>query len=136
TVDEICEEAGVTKGCFFHYFDDKDQLAKETLAYYCEGRAEQMKNAPFRKLSDPLERVYGRLDAFEAAMKDPKAPKGCLMGIFTQELATESPEMRKQCEAMFVGGAKDFELDIAEAKKKYAPNADFKPGEVARFFIS
>ena len=35
TVDDICVEAGVTKGGFFHHFASKEQLAKSAMDEPC-----------------------------------------------------------------------------------------------------
>ncbi|MGO4376156.1 TetR/AcrR family transcriptional regulator, partial [Paenibacillus sp. MCAF20] len=34
TVDEICAEASVTKGSFFHYFKNKEDIGKATLDHF------------------------------------------------------------------------------------------------------
>src|SRR5277367_5926926 len=62
TVDDICWAAGVTKGGFFHYFKSKEDIAKAAVVRFHEGKRRDLDNAPFRKLADPLDRVYGRLD--------------------------------------------------------------------------
>src|SRR5271167_651780 len=62
TVDDICSAAGVTKGGFFHYFKSKEDIAKAAMARFRDGKRQDFDNAPFRKLADPLDRVYGRLD--------------------------------------------------------------------------
>ena len=62
TVDEICVDAGVTKGGFFHYFKSKDDIAKAAVAHFLEATKGNYEQAPFRKLADPLDRVFGRLD--------------------------------------------------------------------------
>ena len=36
TIDEIAEEAGVSKGAVFHYFDSKFELANSSIFYYME----------------------------------------------------------------------------------------------------
>ena len=59
TVDDICHAAGVTKGAYFHYFDSKEDIAKAALQEFSQGRSEELVNAPFRKLADPLDRIYG-----------------------------------------------------------------------------
>ncbi len=64
TVEEICEAAGVTKGSFFHYFESKEDLGKTVTEYYWQKMSGLIGNAPFRKYSDPLRRIYGFIDYF------------------------------------------------------------------------
>ena len=62
TLDDICAAAGVTKGGFFHYFKSKHAIAKAALARFGDEREKDFRNAPFRQVADPLERVFGRLE--------------------------------------------------------------------------
>jgi TetR/AcrR family transcriptional repressor of nem operon len=137
SVDDICEGAGVTKGAFFHYFKSKDELAKATVLRFSEEKSLDILDAPFRKLADPLERVYGRLDFVKASAggRD-RLTKGCLIGILAQELSFTHPELRGACQAAFLRIAREFEKDLAEAKSLYAPHADFDPKGLAMLYIS
>src|SRR5712664_2720420 len=86
TVDDICAAAGVTKGGFFHYFKSKADLATAAVIRFNELKAQQFADAPFRRLPDPLERVFGRLDfAKESWGRNKGLTKGCLVGMFAQE---------------------------------------------------
>src|SRR6267378_1290959 len=137
TVDDVCAAAGVTKGGFFHYFKSKDNLAAAAVTRFHELKAKQFADAPFRRLADPLERVFGRLDfAKESWGGNRGLTKGCLVGMFAQELSFTNPELRLVCEDRFARIAKDFETDLAEAKALYAPRAAFNPKRLAMLYVS
>jgi TetR/AcrR family transcriptional repressor of nem operon len=137
TVDDICSAAGVTKGGFFHYFKSKDEIAQAALAHFHEGKSKDYEDAPFRKLADPLDRVFGRLDYVKDAAGGAKhQTKGCLIGVFAQELAFTNPGLRTACQRIFVKIIEDFGNDLAAAKAAHAPNASFDPKAVAALYIA
>ncbi|HSY20069.1 MAG TPA: TetR/AcrR family transcriptional regulator [Candidatus Acidoferrales bacterium] len=137
TVDDICSAAGVTKGSFFHYFKTKQEVAEAVLTSFREGKIRDYANAPFRKLTDPLDRIFGRLDFAIASVGDGTGlTKGCLIGVFAQELSFTNPELRGACQAAFLSTAGDLEKDLTEAKSLHAPKADFDPKKVSLFYVS
>jgi TetR/AcrR family transcriptional repressor of nem operon len=136
-VDEICAAAGVTKGGFFHYFKSKEELAQAALEYFVEAKARDYEAAPFRKLVDPRERVFGRLDFVKAASGGDQHPtKGCLIGVFAQEMSFASAEFRNACQGYFSRIAADYEKDLAAAKAAYAPDSSFEPKHAAWLYVA
>jgi TetR/AcrR family transcriptional regulator, transcriptional repressor for nem operon len=137
SVDEICSAAGVTKGGFFHYFKSKEDLAHTAVNHFRMLRRARFAEAPFRKLADPLDRVFGRLD-FTKELFESGTPitDGCLVGMFAQEVAYTNPELRSLCEDSLQHSAQDFEQDLAEAKAQYAPKGDFDPKKLALMYVS
>jgi TetR/AcrR family transcriptional repressor of nem operon len=138
TVDDICAAAGVTKGGFFHYFKSKDELAQAALEAFFAGKARDYQAAPFRRLADPLERILGRLDFVEAASgtASKHVTKGCLIGVFAQEMAFTNSALREACQGYFSRMAGDFEKDLTEAKAAYAPKSNFEPKSVAWLYLA
>ena len=137
TVDDICAEAGVTKGGFFHYFKSKEELAKAAVVRFSDRKSEVEDEAAFRKLADPLARVYGRMDFIKESVGGTKRlTKGCLIGMFAQEVSFTHPELRSVCQTALLRMAQDFEKDLAEAKAAYVPKAKFDPMRLAVMFVS
>ncbi len=100
SVNEICREAGQTKGSLFHYFATKEDLGAAVLDAYLaqvfgkldEVRANQV---------EPLGRVFASLDFLAAASGAYPLREGCILGRFTQELAQTHPRFREKCSAYF-----------------------------------
>jgi TetR/AcrR family transcriptional regulator, transcriptional repressor for nem operon len=136
TVDDICAEAGLTKGSFFHYFADKEELAKATVKHFHQFQQCMFDGAEFRSIADPLDRVLGRLDFVAGIARDPQLPKSCLVGNLAQEVSNTHDSIRSACEDVFDSAAADFERDVAAAKLKHAPDADFDPASVARLYLT
>ena len=140
SLEEICEEAGLTKGSFFHYFESKEDLGKAVLEHFCEAKLREFQAAPFLKKTDPLERVYGQIDfaiAMSKKMKDdPVARNGCLVGTFVQELSTTHPEIRSLCAQKFAQWTGGFKQELDAAKAKYAPHARLNTHSLAEHFLA
>jgi len=137
TVDEICSAAGVTKGGFFHYFKSKEDIAKAALDRFSQGKARDYREAAFGKLVDPLDRVYGRLEFVKETTGGKTRPtKGCLIGMFAQELSFTHPELRNACRDSLARMAEGFEKDLAAAKLLHAPRAEFDPKDVAKLYVT
>ena len=135
TVDEICAAAKLTKGSFFHYFESKDQLGKELLERFCAS-GQQLHLGLCGKESDPLKRVYAYVDNAIAMATDPVMSKGCLLGLFAQELADTNSAIRQTCCEGFEQWAGHFGGELAKAKARYAPRAAFDPNEVAEHLVA
>lgn len=137
SLDEICKKAGLTKGCFFHYFQGKDDLAKAVLERFASRAHEGMSSCGCGcEQKDPLKRVYAYLDFAIKMGRDPKVDCGCIIGSFAQEMSDTHPEIRSICAEGFRQWAKVLEDDLKAAQVKYKPKVKFNPKELAQFFIA
>jgi len=131
-VEDICAEAGLTKGAFFHHFDSKEACALAAAAHFGR-RAEALFDAPYASLPDPRERVFGYLDLRKAILQGELPEFTCLLGTMVQEAYDTHPAIRQACDRHISEHAARFAADIAEAKALYAPGAGWKPASAALF---
>ena len=131
SVEELCVQAGVTKGAFFHHFKTKDALAVAAANHWSEITGAIFETAPYHKHSDPLDRVLGYLDFRKSLLKGKIAEFTCLVGTMVQEAYATDPDIRKACEASISGHAAKVEADIAEAMKRYRIRAPWTAESLA-----
>ena len=136
TLDEICEQAGVTKGSFFHYFADKEEIGAAVLDHFVTGRIQAVQGAPFHRLSDPLKRVYGYIDFMIKMSRETSAMPSCLLGNFAQDISDTHPQLRARCGRHFDQWAQMMKRDMDAAKARYAPKAVFDTQSLAEHFIA
>lgn len=127
TIDDVCKAAGLTKGSFFHHFKSKEELAIAAAAHFGSVTSEFFRNAPYHKAADPLERVLGYVDFRASILKGDLPDYTCLLGTMVQETYETHPAIRAACERHISEHAAVVTRDIAEAKRKYVPDAAWTP---------
>jgi TetR/AcrR family transcriptional repressor of nem operon len=100
---EICEQAGVLKGTFYHFFPSKLDLAMATLDLFADGARREFAEAATNKglPAKRLMRVFD-LDREMVARQKERTGRvlGCLFGNLALELAASEPQASKRIAAI------------------------------------
>jgi len=132
TVDDLCRVAGVTKGAFFHHFENKEDAALEAIALWNARTRELFEGAPWSQVEDPRERLMAYLD-FRARLANEGLPGlACLPGTLAQEIYASHPALRAACEEGIEAHVRMLVPVIEAAKARYAPQADWSAEGLAR----
>jgi TetR/AcrR family transcriptional repressor of nem operon len=120
SVDDLCAAAGVTKGCFFHYFKSKEELAVEAAGHFSAMAEGLFSAAPFTELADPVDRLLAYVDFRIAILKGELPEFTCLLGTMVQETDSSHPAIRDAC-AQYMGEHIDMlvrDIDLARESRR------------------
>jgi TetR/AcrR family transcriptional regulator, transcriptional repressor for nem operon len=130
-IEDICAEAGLSKGSFFHHFKSKEDLALAAAAHWYDSTVRFFADAPYHSAADPLDRLLAYVDFRKAILVGGLSDFTCFAGTIVQEIYDTHPQIRAACERTISGHARTLEADIREAMRKYAVAADWTAESLA-----
>ena len=136
TVRDICEVAGVPLGSFTNHFRSKEAFAEEVLDRYFAQLKGVVKQALDDKSLTPRLRLKRYLDIISGILAGAKWNRGCLIGDFSLETASQSKLLRERLESIFQEWRAPFVSCIAEAQTAGEIDSTFDPTDLAEFLLA
>lgn len=136
SVDQICQDAGMTKGGFFHHFENKEALGIAAIEWW--GRmgtalyAEAWKDSTL----DPLEQLHRVFDIMIGFTRRSDDPVVCMVGMMSQEMSATHPAFQAACARELNLWTENVARLLTAAKNKHKPRTKFDPVQVAWFLNS
>lgn len=132
SVDDLCKEAGVTKGAFFHHFKSKEDLGVKAAGYWTDWTNQIFAAAEYHHYEDPLDQLIGYVDFRMDILKGRSLPEfTCLLGTMVQETYETHPTLRDACGASISSHLASLEHIVAKAKARHVPDASWTPESLA-----
>jgi len=130
-VEDICAEAGLTKGSFFHHFKSKEELMLAAMAHWDSLSQALFAGASYHTPADPLDRLIAYVALRKSLLSGELWEFSCFAGTIVQEAYCTDPGISAACERTISGHARTLEADITAAMRKYRTGSEWTPESLA-----
>ena len=140
SIEEVINQAGITKGGFFYHFEGKSDLAKNLILRYLVQDMEFFTGLSQRAQSlieDPLQQFLLFLKLLAEAMEDlPDTHPGCLVASFAYEAFQFNDEVRELNAEGVLSWRRMFMSHFEKISEKYTLKIDKPLEELADMLTS
>jgi TetR/AcrR family transcriptional repressor of nem operon len=135
-IEAILQAAGVPKGSFYYYFENKEDFGLKVLDRFAACYDENLDRilgdasvAPLNRLRNYFEAVFERLESDQCR-------KGCLVGNLSQEMADQSEAFRARLEEIFESWVDRYAECLRHAQEVGEISPDLDVRELAEFWLN
>jgi TetR/AcrR family transcriptional regulator, transcriptional repressor for nem operon len=118
-IEDVCAEAGLTKGSFFHHFKSKEDLALSAVAHWQAMTSALFATAPYHEATGPLSRLIAYIEFRKALLTGDLPDFTCFVGTIVQETYQTHPEVSAAAAGNIKSHAKTLEADIRAAMRQH-----------------
>jgi TetR/AcrR family transcriptional repressor of nem operon len=118
-IEDVCAEAGLTKGSFFHHFKSKEDLVLSAVAHWDATTSAFFVAAPYHEPVDPLSRVIAYIEFRKAILTGDLPDFTCFVGTIVQETYQTHPEVSAAAAGVISSHARTLEADIRAAMREH-----------------
>lgn len=124
TIDTIMAEAGLTRGGFYTYFKNKDELFAETVGSFLSGRGAQWRNE-FSVTNAKSEHAMAKqmIDGYLSSQHLGDLDGQCPLIALPSDVARQNPAVQKSYEKLFTAMVSLFETNLDGAESDNRKNA-------------
>jgi TetR/AcrR family transcriptional regulator, transcriptional repressor for nem operon len=135
-IEDVCAEAGLTKGSFFHHFKSKEDLALAAVAHWDEHTVQTFAAAPYHDAADAISRLIAYVEFRKAILTGDLEDFTCFAGTIVQEAYRTHPDVSTAAARNIIGQAKTLEADIREAIRHHGIRGTWTPGSLALHIVA
>lgn len=136
SVKDITNAAGIPKGSFYNYFDDKEHYAVEALQYYFFEMQKNKVSLLTDNTLEPLERIKKFYREGIANLKTNQQKYGCFIGNTSQEMGDISDSIAEAIVQIFDYQENTIYNNLVEAKVKNQLSTKTDLRRLASFILS
>jgi TetR/AcrR family transcriptional repressor of nem operon len=133
-VAQILKVSGVNSGSLYHFFPSKEDLLAAVLENYTALLEPRVLAPAFKRISDPIERVFAVLDGYRRLLQVTDFALGCPIGNLALEISNSHPQIRKLVVENFDAWTGAVSQLISEAAGRLPSDVD--PAALARHVLA
>jgi TetR/AcrR family transcriptional repressor of nem operon len=118
SVGQICRQAGISKGGFFHHFKTKEDAIIAVARDFVTELGHRFKTLPRTRGQDPVRRVLDYIDFTIEACEHSTLSDGCLIGVLSASLpGGTATRIRALCRETFAAWIVAFETLLQDTQR-------------------
>jgi len=134
-IQEVLQEAGVPKGSFYYYFKSKEDFGLSVIGASNQVYLEQLEQFLSDETRSPLNRLRHYFDRGIEKFIRNQFRCGCLVGILSQEMASQNEAFRRCLDDILNDWRNRFARCLQEAQAIGELSADWDSWQLASFML-
>ena len=116
-IEAILQAAGVPKGSFYNYFENKEDFGLQVINRFAECYDDELDRFLADESLSPLSRLRAYFESIIVQLEGNGCRNGCLVGNLSQEMADQSEVFRSRLEQIFDRWVDRYADCLSQAQK-------------------